>query len=191
VSIAAAILILAGGCFAAWYATSQHSESTAPIVNSNPVATISPLAKPSVSNGNVKSEEKVVEKTEEKDLNLKAGTSNLGVKPPELANKTVPIKTTDAEPTPEESPAPIIVKSAPPTEDLKRSRDKDNTNATISRPKSDTDEPDNSEDVIDALRKQKKADSDQPDEQRLEKRERRANERRRKQKLPTLLGAPQ
>jgi serine/threonine protein kinase len=193
-NIAAAILILGGGCFAAWYATSQRSKSNTPTVNSSSVAADLPAVKPSVSN--VKTEEKVIEKTEGKNLNSKAGANTIAIKSTELSNKTAPPRAAEAEAAHEERPypiptAPIIVKSAPRTKDLKQTDEEENTDTPDPQTKKDNPEPDDSEDVIDTLRKQKKA-NDQPDEDRIDRRERRASpNRRRKQKLPTLLGAPQ
>ena len=198
-SIAAAIMILGGGSFAAWYAAGQRSKTNPGVVNSNAVAAVSPAAKPSPSTGVFKTDEKTADKTEEKQQSLKPVANTAAVKSVESSNKQIPAKTSDIEPPQEERPAPaptapIIVRSAPRTEDLKHS-DQQVPDDSIFRQKPNKPQPDESEDVIDTIRKQKKADS-QPDENQIERRDRRErrvflDRRRNRQKLPTLLGAPQ
>ncbi len=198
-SIAAAVLILGGGSFAAWYATSQRSKVNNPTVNSNAVAAVSPVAKPSPTAVIFKPDEKVADKTEDKNQSLKSGANIAAIKTAEISNKAVPAKATDAEPNQGERPAtvptaPIIVKSAPRTEDLKRSNDDQDADNSASRKKPNKPQPDDTEDVIDTIRRQKKAEN-QPDEDQTERRDRRERrvqmDRRRRQRLPTLLGAPQ
>ncbi|MEP6923747.1 MAG: serine/threonine-protein kinase, partial [Pyrinomonadaceae bacterium] len=193
-SIAAAILILGGGSVAAWYVTGQSKSGNSQSVNSNSVANVASVVKP-LSNSGTKNEEKVAEKIEEKSLNPKSSANIIEPKQSESLNKTVPLKTPNIEPAVEESPAldeqePIIVKSAPPTQDSKKSQDQDVSDPRRESDKSLTDDPDDAPNA-DAPQKRKK-DGVQPDEDRIERRERRATpDRRKKQKLPTLLGAPQ
>ena len=200
-SIAAAILILGGGSFAAWYVAARNSRNNNAAFNSNPAASTvsSSPAKPSPTANVIKTDERAAEKIDEKNQNLKSGANLMAVKPAEVSNKTISVKTTEAQPIQAEQPtpvpaAPIIVRSAPRTEDLPRTNDEQETDDSASRKKPKKPEPDDSEDVIDTLRKQKKADN-QPDEDQSERRDRRERrvylDRRRRQKLPTLLGAPQ
>lgn len=204
--IAAAILLLGGGGVAAWYAANQSaSNANARLsISNSAVNTASSNEKPTVSNSNTKTEIR----NEEKTLNPKSNLNVVESKQSESVNKTAAIETPSDEPPTvaeeEEAPLPkappIIVKSAPPTETPKRAVVEDETDEAPPVPqhrKVDKNELDDSEQEEDDKPLRRKRNEEPPNEDRAERinrrerRERRVSiNKRKQQKLPTLLGAP-
>lgn len=199
VIIAAVILILGSVSVAAWYATNQSLSGSKQTVNSNSVVGVLPEVKPANINGNAKTEVKIEEKT----ASSKVNSNQTNLKQTELSNKSAAIRIPSPDQTLKENPLPapppIIVKSAPPTETSKRSNEKDELDPPIPlRRKAEAVEPENLDESIDKPRKRANKNQELLDENRSERmgrreerRERRVLDKRKRQKLPTLLGAPQ
>lgn len=193
VGIAAAVLLLGGGS-AAWYATSQQTASTSN-QNQTPAANVTANKKvDTATNPNVNTKAAVSASSTSNNQNAEVKTVQTVNANRSAESKTAAsdVALSSGQPSaesaekPEEKapPAPIIVKSAPPTAELIPEVDSDE------KEKKKAEDDEGEEEAEDNRREQRRRARERDNESSRIRERRVRDNRNNSQKLPTILGAP-